>query len=183
MPRRPSFYILTLLLLVLIGLVYYITRAVNSPELKAAIAKAKATKDAQSQTNQAMKPVDSTAEIASNIDPELKKLADELNAPGGSPQRDLEVLREFMNLYNKAYRSGNPVGLNEDITGALTGTADPTRKGHLFPRSSPAIKNGQLVDRWGTPFWFHAESSTKMEIRSAGPDRSLFTSDDVILNP
>ena len=117
------------------------------------------------------------------IDPELQKLADELHSGDSNPQRDLEIVREFLNIYSKAYRDGNPVGLNEDITAALTGSADPERTGQLFPLSSRAIRNGQLVDRWGTPFWFHPETSTRMEIRSAGPDRQLFTLDDVILPP
>jgi hypothetical protein len=121
--------------------------------------------------------------ISQGIDPGIQQLADTLNAPDSTPQRDLEVLREFMKLYARANGSGNPVGLNEDITAALTGTADPNRPGQLFPRSSRAIRNGQLIDRWGSPFYFHPESSTKMEIRSSGPDKQVFTPDDIILQP
>jgi hypothetical protein len=185
MPRRPTFYILALLLLLLIGLVYYLTKAVDSPELQRAIEKAKSAKSAaQSNGGVIQLPSSSlaTQRQGNSIDPEHQKLADELNSAQSNPQRDLEIVREFLSTYNKAYRSGNPVGLNEDITAALTGTADPSRLGQLFPRNSPVIRNGQLVDRWGTPFWFHPESGTKMEIRSAGPDKQLFTNDDVILN-
>ena len=45
------------------------------------------------------------------------------------------------------------------------------------------IVKGQLVDRWGTAYWFHPNSSYQMEIRSAGPDKNLFTADDVVKNP
>jgi hypothetical protein len=185
MPRRPSFYILSLLLLLLIGLVYYLTKAVNSPELQKAVEKARMEK-AKSQTNGGAIPLPPSAVTAapsggSAVDPDHQRLADELNSPQSTPERDLEIVREFLTIYNKAYRGGNPVGLNEDITAALTGTANPAQPGRLFPANSPAIRNGQMVDRWGTPLWFHPESGTKMEIRSAGPDKNLFTPDDVIL--
>jgi len=39
-----------------------------------------------------------------------------------------------------------------------------------------------VMDRWNTPYWFHANAATQVEIRSAGPDRNLFTADDLILN-
>ena len=42
LPSRPSTYIMTLLLLVLIALVAYISMAVTSPELQHAIERAKA---------------------------------------------------------------------------------------------------------------------------------------------
>ena len=42
---------------------------------------------------------------------------------------------------------------------------------------------GELCDRWGRPFFFHQLSGTKMEIRSAGPARQLWTDDDVVLTP
>ena len=44
-------------------------------------------------------------------------------------------------------------------------------------------RNGELCDRWGTPFFFHAESAAHMEIRSAGPDKKMWTDDDVAFSP
>jgi len=41
---------------------------------------------------------------------------------------------------------------------------------------------GQLVDRWGTPLFFHALGNGRFEIRSAGPDRKLWTADDIHRN-
>jgi hypothetical protein len=38
---------------------------------------------------------------------------------------------------------------------------------------------GQLIDNWGTPFFFHSLSRNEMEIRSAGPDRRMWTTDDL----
>ena len=54
----------------------------------------------------------------------------------------------------------------------------------VIPPGHRAIdRNGELCDRWGTPFFFHAESATHMEIRSAGPDKKMWTDDDVALTP
>ena len=54
----------------------------------------------------------------------------------------------------------------------------------LLPPDHPAINpNGELCDRWGTPFFFHAESAKKMEIRSAGPDKKMWNDDDVVFAP
>jgi hypothetical protein len=40
--------------------------------------------------------------------------------------------------------------------------------------------NGELVDVWGTPYFFHQLSGTDTEIHSAGPDRIMWTADDLI---
>ena len=113
------------------------------------------------------------------IDPGIQQLADDLASKEQSPARDLEIVNEFITLYSRAFQ-GNPIGLNEDITAVLTG--HNPRKGVLFPPANPMVVNGQLVDRWGTPYWFHPYTSTQMEIRSAGPDKNLFTPDDIVLN-
>eukprot|EP01031_Cornospumella_fuschlensis_P007461 gene7461-9241_t len=115
------------------------------------------------------------------IDPEIQRLADELAEKNQTPARDLEIVGEFISLYTKVFKQGNPIGLNEDITAVLTGQNE--KKGVLFPPNNSMIVKGQLVDRWGTPYWFHPSSSWQMEIRSAGPDKNLFNADDVVLNP
>jgi len=72
---------------------------------------------------------------------------------------------------------GNPVGTNAEIIKALNG-GNEAHVNYL-----PAIKringNGELVDQWGTPYFFHANSATELEVRSAGPDRKLYTADDL----
>jgi hypothetical protein len=37
------------------------------------------------------------------------------------------------------------------------------------------------LDRFGTPYFFHPISETRIDVRSAGPDRKLWTEDDVWL--
>jgi hypothetical protein len=75
---------------------------------------------------------------------------------------------------------GNPVGTNPEITAALNGE-NPQQVKFLNPESGHRINGrGELVDAWGTPFFFHQISGTVMEIRSAGPDRKMYTSDDLV---
>ena len=38
-----------------------------------------------------------------------------------------------------------------------------------------------ILDRWGAPYFFHQLSKNEMEIRSAGPDKAMWTNDDVVM--
>ena len=110
-------------------------------------------------------------------------LADRLNIPGVDIHSDLRLVSEIFDTFRSNFpRDGNPVGNNPEITASLTGK-NKLRLA-LIPPDHPAINRaGELCDRWGTPFFFHSESATKMEIRSAGPDKKLHTPDDEELSP
>lgn len=73
----------------------------------------------------------------------------------------------------------NPVGSNAEIMKSLMG-GNP--KGAVLgpPEGQYLNPQGELLDRWGTPIFFHQLSGTSMEIRSAGPDKILWTQDDVV---
>jgi hypothetical protein len=116
------------------------------------------------------------------IDAANLQKADQLNSPDHSVQEDLQIVAEFVDVLTRAGVNAS-IGDNADITAALTGTQYAGQKGHVFPRQHNAIRGGQLVDRWGTPFWFHNNGPGKLEIRSAGPDKQLFTPDDIAHNP
>jgi hypothetical protein len=76
---------------------------------------------------------------------------------------------------------GNPVGTNPEITAALNGQ-NPRQANFINPDAGMRINgNGELVDAWGTPYFFHQLSGTEMEIRSAGPDKKMWTSDDLVV--
>lgn len=175
LPKRPGPYILTLLLIILTVVTAWMFKAVDSPEIQQAL-KAKSQK---ASSGGQVRPMMARAEPV-YIDPVNLAQANLLNAPNRTPHEDVQIVAEFVDLYRKALGS-NPTGQNEDITAALTGNFGQT--GRVFPPNSPAIRDGKLVDRWGTPYWFHPESGTKMEIRSAGPDKDLFTDDDISLKP
>jgi hypothetical protein len=71
----------------------------------------------------------------------------------------------------------NPVGSNAEITSALLGNNLKQIKLEI-PAGSQLNSEGQMCDRWGTPYFFHQVSAAEMEIRSAGPDRQMWTGDD-----
>ena len=71
-----------------------------------------------------------------------------------------------------------PLGANEEIAAALRGRN--RMQLHFVPDTSPLFNaKGQIVDRWGTPLYFHAISRDRVDIRSAGPDKIMWTTDDV----
>lgn len=74
---------------------------------------------------------------------------------------------------------GNPVGTNAEITASLLGDNLKQLKLEL-PRDAKLNDEQELCDPWGTPWFFHQLSGTKMEIRSAGKDRKLYTDDDFV---
>jgi hypothetical protein len=113
---------------------------------------------------------------------EPSHLADGLNSPTGDVHADLRIINGIFNAYRNALRNGNPIGENSEITAALTGK---NKLGFAFiPKDSPAINSkGELCDRWGKPYFFHQISGERMEIRSAGPDMKMWTSDDEVLTP
>ena len=79
-------------------------------------------------------------------------------------------------------RQGPPLGNDSDLARILTGH-NPMKLA-ILPRDHPALTpDGRLRDRWGTPYFIHPRGYGAYEIRSAGPDRKLFTADDLIENP
>ena len=84
------------------------------------------------------------------------------------------MLRDYRTLMGE-----NPVGTNAEIMKAVMG-GNPKQSRLGPPEGQQTNGNGELVDRWGTPYFFHQMSRTDMEIRSAGPDLKMWTDDDVV---
>ena len=108
--------------------------------------------------------------------PSLQPSASLLQPSASSEVHRLRLaLGNFLLAVKDPYRP--PLGDNRDITRALTGG---NRRGLvLVPTNDPSLRDGQLVDPWGTPYWFHPRAPDAIDIVSAGPDRKLFTGDDV----
>lgn len=90
---------------------------------------------------------------------------------------DLDALHFTLRDY-RTRLGGNPIGTNAEITKALLGD-NPKQLKLAVPPGSQLNGSGELCDRWGTPYFFHQLSATRMEIRSAGPDHTMWTTDDV----
>lgn len=110
-------------------------------------------------------------------------LAAELNAPRFDAQHDVETLHAMLRQYLRILhgRQGHPIGNDADLARVLTG--HNPMKLVVLPTDHPALSDGRLRDRWGTPYFIHPRGRLSFEIRSAGPDRRLFTADDVVANP
>ena len=95
------------------------------------------------------------------------------------PEIVLQKVSHAMHDYASMFGS-NPVGTNPEITTALNGN-NPRQANFINPEDGMRVNgNGELVDAWGTPYFFHQLSGTDMEIHSAGPDRVMWTADDLI---
>jgi hypothetical protein len=90
----------------------------------------------------------------------------------------LDKARVVIHNYRAALGE-NPVGTNPEITAALKGKN--SRQIDFIADSGLRVnEKGELVDGYGTPFFFHQISGQEMEIRSAGVDRIMWNGDDLV---
>jgi len=96
------------------------------------------------------------------------------------PQQDLTDLSRALGnfaLLVKGYQP-IPLGANEEIAAALRGKNKTQMR--FLPDDAPCFNaQGQLVDRWQMPLFFHAMDKDRIDIRSAGPDKQMWTADDI----
>lgn len=100
-------------------------------------------------------------------------------AEDGSAKEDRAALQDLVTSYLQNTKPSNrkALGPNEEFAIALSDT--DAIGDSAIPQDHPALRNGEIIDRWGTPWFFHQESSENITTRSAGPDRRLFTPDDI----
>ena len=96
-----------------------------------------------------------------------------------APAIVLENMSRTIRQYGTMF-GGNPIGNNSEITAALAGN-NPKHINFIQTEAGMRVnENGELIDPWGTPYFFHQLSGTDMEIHSAGPDRIMWTTDDLV---
>jgi len=76
----------------------------------------------------------------------------------------------------------HPIGCNLDLADTFRGI-NPHKQRFLPDKHQVFNANGELIDRWNTPLYIHPLSAGRWEIRSAGPDKTLWTADDLELRP
>ncbi len=94
-------------------------------------------------------------------------------------REDVQTVVLLLEEYRRVF-GAMPLGeLNEEIVRRLQGE---NPKGiAVLPRDHPSLSPaGELLDRWGTPYRFHPESAWLTTVRSAGPDREMWTADDLV---
>jgi hypothetical protein len=111
------------------------------------------------------------------------------DAPSAPPPRrvsdvDPDLAGDFdqITLMFRNYRTitgENPVGTNAEIMKSIMG-GNPKGATLGPPEGQSVNENGELIDRWGSPYFFHQLRKDQIEIRSAGPDRRMWNDDDLI---
>lgn len=100
------------------------------------------------------------------------------------PENDLTLMSRLMEnslLLLKA-AANRPLSANEDWAGLFRGKNGAREE--FLPAQHVALNDkGQLIDRWQTPLFFHALGDGRYEIRTAGPDKVMWTADDIQRNP
>lgn len=110
---------------------------------------------------------------------EQSGLMDAYGSPRVTPEQDLELLQQVLHTCFTAVRGAadQVSGSNAEVTAFLTGSN--SEKLEFISREHRAVKNGELVDRWGAAIFFHFIAPGVVEIRSSGPDKKMWSSDDV----
>jgi hypothetical protein len=97
------------------------------------------------------------------------------------PATVLQNMSRAIRQYGEMF-GGNPVGDNQEITSELSGK-NPKHINFISTDAGMIVNgDGELVDPWGTPYFFHQLSGADTEIHSAGPDRVMWTSDDIVVH-
>ena len=104
-------------------------------------------------------------------------------SPRSTPENDLTALAHLMNNFSLLVKSSadRPMGVNEDWAAVFRGL-NPAHERFLPDTHVALDAQGRLVDRWGTPLFFHALGNRRFDLRSAGPDKKLWTDDDIHRN-
>jgi hypothetical protein len=104
--------------------------------------------------------------------------------PATPPIEDLRKIQQVATGYFSLIKDAShfPIGGNEDFSAALRGE-NPNRE--IFIRAGNPVLSpqGLLLDRWGSPLIVHPEAWRELTLRSAGPDRIPYNSDDLVLSP
>lgn len=137
-----------------------------------------ARNSAQSRPNDPLIPPSPKAALPAGSSPPSR------NSPvPNTPEEPVLVELDQINLMIRDYRTlagENPVGTNAEIMAALMGKN--SKHAQLGPPAGARFNDkGELLDRWGTPYFFHQLSGDHMEIRSAGPDKVMWTQDDPVI--
>jgi hypothetical protein len=98
--------------------------------------------------------------------------------PSPEALKDIEDIQFMLRDY-RTRLGDNPTGTNAEIMKeVMGGNRVQARLGP--PEGQKLNDQGELLDRWGAPYFFHQLSKNEMEIRSAGPDLAMWTNDDIV---
>lgn len=97
------------------------------------------------------------------------------------PEDDLDAMAHTFSNLLLLVKGDSPfrMGANEEFAAALLGK-NRDKLAFVSPDNRRVLNGqGQIIDRWGTPLYFHTAARDRVDIRSAGPDGRMWTADDV----
>ena len=97
-----------------------------------------------------------------------------------NPQQDIAQLSRALSNFLLTHKnaSDRPLSANEEWSATLLGKR-PSSPAWLSENSPLFDDKQRLIDRWHSPLHFHAIGRQQWEVRSSGPDKILFTADDL----
>ena len=100
-----------------------------------------------------------------------------------TPENDLKLMAQLMDNFTLLIKSSAKLSMsaNEDWAAAFRGL-NPARERFLPDDHIALNAQHQLLDRWQTPLFFHALGNHRFDLRSAGPDKKMWTGDDLHRN-
>jgi Predicted exporters of the RND superfamily len=103
--------------------------------------------------------------------------------PNLPAENDLTLMSRLMenSLLLLKSAANRPLSANEDWADLFRGK-NAAREEFLPAQHIALNAQGQLIDRWQRPLFFHALGGGRFEIRSAGPDGVMWTEDDIQRN-
>lgn len=109
-----------------------------------------------------------------------EEILEQYGKPGTRPEDDLHAMAHAFGNLALLVKGGSPfrMGANEEFAAALMGK-NAAKMVFLAPPHACLNDAGQVVDRWGTPLFFHVRDAVRTDIRSAGPDKTMWTADDL----
>ncbi len=115
-------------------------------------------------------------------DPKNPRLLRHYGTDRRTAKEDLQMVAAVLQRFWLRFKDPDllRVGSNEEIMESLIGN-NPGAVSFVSKENDFLDASGRLLDRWGEPLFFHAQSMTHIDIRSSGPDGKRFTSDDIVV--
>ena len=109
-------------------------------------------------------------------------LIDQYGTTAEGVREDLAILRDVVSHCQTLIKDFDRFHLPDNPAIVKFMQGSNPQKLAWIPRASKFVnEKGELVDRFGSPVFFHRLSGLRFEYRSAGPDRKHWTADDVIV--
>jgi len=128
----------------------------------------------------AAKAIDEASKLRNSADLPGAAILKHYGEPTVRPEDDLHALAHAFSNLMLLSKGSSPfrMGANEEFAAALMGK-NAAREVFLVPPHPCLNDKGQIVDRWGSPLFFHVRDASRVDLRSAGPDREMWTADDL----